>query len=1056
MLKKGLFMNRHCIHVMLIAALFVCISTGVAFARGVAEYIKTSYVAGDVKLVYNGVASDIYVAANEPVAVRRCAKDLAADIQRVTGILPVIKNTTTGLSAHAIIVGTLDSSALLKNLVSTGKISAAQVQGQWETFQIQTVAAPATGVDIGLVIVGSDRRGAVFGMYDLSENIGVSPWYWFADVAPMTQTSLVVASGAYRKGPPSVKFRGIFINDEDWGMRPWSVNTYAKADGGTGVGPTTYRRVFELLLRLKANHIWPAMHQHATPFNYYPANKFVADTFGIVMGSSHVEPLLRNCTAGCEWDSEGVGAFNYQTNAANVYSFWEKRVVANGMFENVYTMGKRGNDDQPMPEGGTTAEKVAILQTIFNDQRKMLGAHVNTDLAKVPQIFVPYKEVLDLYYAGLKVPDDIILGWVDDNHGYIESLSDETERTRSGGSGVYYHLSYWGSPTSYLWLCSTPPSLVWEEMNKAWEYEANKVWIVNVGDIKPAEISAEMFLKMAWNVPACSSGNVKSRVQSLMERDFGASVAPEIADIMEQYFRLGYARKPEHMDEGLFAIVNYGDEAQMRLDAYAALEKRATAVYTALPANLQAAFYQMVLYSVRCAMLMNQKFIYAEKSTSYGTQKRASAASYGTLAKQAYNSIQTETSYYNTSMSGGKWNRIMTYDPLGGTLANSPTVSTYSGSGAASLNTYCEGGSAATLPTLSGFNRDSAFVDLFNTGTGTVSWTATPSAPWIRLSQTSGSFTDEIRMWVSVDWSAAPTGSSVSGSISFISAGATKTITVPVFNPASPVRDKVVGFVESNGYVSMEAEHFSRITDRQSAGWRVVGGLGRTGDAVMVLPTTLASITTASAIQSTSPLMEYDFYAFSTGSATVQVYCLPNQSVGKDAAIRYAVAVDNGTPMLVDVSGGWDTNVLRAAAIGSSSVNIAAAGQHILRIWMVDPGLVIDKIVINLGGVKPSYFGPPESYANEPSVSARRNDNALIIHSQPSLFLRGKLLMFSNPLGKKCSLRIFNARGRLIASRDAETTGTFALTSKVLGPGIVFYRIAWDNDSLGGSIPMVK
>ncbi|MBN1127847.1 MAG: glycosyl hydrolase 115 family protein, partial [Chitinispirillaceae bacterium] len=716
--------TRYLVTVLVVAGL----SVSSVPARGVSEYVKTSYAAGDVKLVYDNAASDIYVAANEPLPVLRCVKDLAADIQRVTGKLPAIKNATSGLTSHAIIVGTLDNSALLRSLVSEGKINVTQVQKQWETFQIQTVANPVAGVDMALVIAGSDPRGAVYGMYDLSENSGVSPWYWFADVAPMVQSALVVSAGTYRKGPPSVKSRAIFINDEDWGIRPWSVNTFASADGGTGLGPTTYRRVFELLLRLKANHIWPAMHQQATPFNYYPANKLVADTFGIVMGSSHIEPLLRNCTAGTEWATDGVGEFNYQTNAANVYSFWEKRVIANGKYENVYTMGKRGSDDQAMPEGGTTAEKVAILQKIFADQRKILQTHVSTDLPKVPQIFIPYKEVLSLYYAGLVVPDDITIGWVDDNHGYIRSLSNAAEQARSGGSGVYYHLSYWGSPADYLWLCSTPPSLAWAEMNKAWEYKARKVWIVNVGDIKPHEIGTEMFLNMAWDVPACSAGNVKGRMRRIAERDFGSSAAPEIADILEKYFRLGYARKPEHMNAILFSIANYGDEAQKRLDDYAALEQRATVVYNTLPSELKPAFYQMVLYSLRGAMLMNQKFIYAQKSTFYEGQRRASAALYGSLATQAYRSIQTETSYYNQTMSGGKWNRMMSYNPRGQAVFNAPTVSTYTGSGGATLNVYGEGGSATTLPSMSGYNRDSAYIDLYSTGPGTITWSAAPSA----------------------------------------------------------------------------------------------------------------------------------------------------------------------------------------------------------------------------------------------------------------------------------------------------------------------------------------
>ncbi|MBN1308520.1 MAG: glycosyl hydrolase 115 family protein [Chitinispirillaceae bacterium] len=1026
-------------------------------ARGVSEYVTTTYTTGDVRLVYDNAASDIYVAANEPPAVVRCVKDLAADIQRVTGKLPAIKNSSTGLSAHAIIVGTLDNSALIKSLVSDGKINVTEVQGQWETFQVQTVANPVTGVDMALVIAGSDRRGAVYGMYDVSENIGVSPWYWFADVAPMEQTNLVVTGGTKSRESPSVKYRAIFINDEDWGIRPWSVNTYAKADGGTGLGPTTYRRVFELLLRLKANHIWPAMHQKATPFNYYPENKLVADTFGIVMGSTHIEPLLRNCTAGTEWANEGTGDFNYQTNAANVYSFWEKRIIENGKYENVYTMGKRGSDDQAMPEGGSTSEKVAILEKIFADQRKILKEHVNADLSKVPQIFIPYKEVLTLYYANLVVPDDIIIGWVDDNHGYIRSLSNVTEQARSGGSGVYYHISYWGSPADYLWLCSTPPSLVWAELNKAWEYKARNVWVVNVGDIKPAEIGMEMFLSMAWDISVCTAGNVKQRMQHIAERDFGASDAPEIADILEGYFRLGYARKPEHMNETLFSIANYGDEAQKRLDDYAALEQRATAVYNTMASDLKPAFYQKVLYPLRGAMLMNQKFIYAQKSNFYADQKRASAASYGSLAKKAYDAIQTETSYYNQTMSSGKWNRIMSSNPRGLAVFNAPSVSNYSGSGSASLNVYCEGGSATTLPSISGYNRDSAYIDLYNTGTGTIDWSTTTSAAWIRLSESSGSFSGDTRVWVSVDWNSVPTGTSLSGSISITGGGATKTVAVPIFNPASPARNEVTGFMESNKYISMEAEHFSRVTDRQSAGWRIVGGLGRTGDGVMVLPTTLAAITTASALQSSSPVMEYDFYTFTTGNATIRVYSLPNQSVGRDELMRYAVAIDNGSPQIVDVGGSWDVCVLQAARIGNTSVSLSTTGRHMLKVWMVDPGLVVDKIVIDFGGVKASYFGPPESFASQIPVKQSHHDGNIGQRiGQPGIVRSGMEFLFFNPFKRTCILSLYNARGQQMYRRAVMTEGITKIPQGYFGAGIYFYRIVWEKGERLGNIVMLK
>jgi hypothetical protein len=702
-----------------------------------------------------------------------------------------------------------------------------------------------------------------------------------------------------------------------------------------------------------------------------------------------------------------------------------------------------------MPEGSSTAAKVTILQSIFADQRTILKAHIDTNILNIPQVFIPYKEVLTVYNAGLVVPNDVTLMWVDDNHGYIRSLSNATERARSGGAGVYYHVSYWGNPADYLWLCSTPPALVWEEMNKAWEYKAKNVWVVNVGDIKPAEIETDLFLKMAWDMTQCSYDNVKNRLQQVLARDFGSDVAPEVADIMESYYRLGYSRKPEHMAFGTlsFSLDNYGDEAQLRLDAYVALEKRAALVYNGLPTNLQAAFYQMVLYPVRCAMYMNQKFLYTQKSIAYSTQQRANANTYGTKAQTAYANIQTATTYYNQTMSSGKWNRMMSYTPRSLAVFNMPTVGTYSGSGAANLKLYCEGASATTLPSFSGFNRNRYFIDLYSTGSGSIAWTTTRSASWIKLSQDTGTFTGDQRIFVTLDWDSVPKGTGISGTISFTGAGTTSSVTVPVFNPATPTRETVSGFVESNGYISMEAEHFTGRTDRQSAGWRVVGGLGRTGDAIMVLPTTLDSITTTTAIQNTSPLAEYAFYNFTTGTATATVYCIPSHRVGRstgaDSLMRYAIAVDNGTPLITKVNAAWDTNVVRAATVGKTTLTLSAAGQHTLKLWMVDQGLVVDKIVIDLGGVKTSYFGPPESFNT--ATSTRINGSVLpfaaAVTQAPSVICAGKKIYIDAQGTGDYEFSVFSLNGRMLMHERLHA-GKQCKTAPSLARGIYLYVVA--------------
>jgi len=399
------------------------------------DYVGAEPAAGRFPLVSAQAAADIFVAGDDWKVARIAAGDLAGDIERVTGRRPALKHAAADLSAHAVLVGTLGKSPVLDGLAKAGRLDVSGLRGQWETAVIAVVADPLPGVAQGLVIAGSDRRGTAYGVYELSRRIGVSPWTWWADVTPARRAALFVAPGRVNIGPPAVKYRGLFINDEMWGIRPWAAQTFAP-DEGLGLGPKTYARVFELLLRLRANYLWPAMHLQTTPFNSYPQNKVVADDYAIVMGSSHIEPLLRNNMAGAEWDREGGGAWNYQTNAAAIRAYWARRLQANGRYENVYTLGMRGRDDEPMQGGKTVPEKIALMERIFADQRALLARYVNPDLARVPQVFIPYTEVLGLYDAGMQVPGDVIICWPDDNFGYLRRLPTAAERARAGGSGI--------------------------------------------------------------------------------------------------------------------------------------------------------------------------------------------------------------------------------------------------------------------------------------------------------------------------------------------------------------------------------------------------------------------------------------------------------------------------------------------------------------------------------------------------------------------------------------------------------------------------------------------
>jgi len=618
---------------------------------------------GAFVLVESNRCAPLVVSTNDFPVVQIASRDLASDLERVTGSRPALL-TQAPNAAPAVLIGTLGHSAVIDDLVARGSLDVAGLRGQWESFLITTISNPIPGGAQALVVVGSDRRGTAFGVYELSEAIGISPWHWWADVAPEPKSNLYVTAGARRSGPPSVKYRGIFINDEDWGLQPWAAKTFEPETGD--IGPKTYGKICELLLRLKANYLWPAMHPCTKAFNHYPQNKRVADDYAIVMGSSHCEQMLRNNVT--EYDEKQIGPWDYEKNRTNILTYWQQRLAENGKFENIYTIGMRGIHDSGMPGGGNTAQKAARLQRVIDDQRDLIAKSIKPDPALVPQIFCPYKEVLPLYRHGVRVPDDVTLVWPDDNHGYIRQLSNTTEKKRAGGAGVYYHISYWGAPEDYLWLCTTPPALIWEEMHKAWEQQARTVWVVNVGDIKPGEIGIEFFLRLAWDIAPWHEDAQPVFLRAWAERNFGPQLADEIAAILDEYYRLNFAAKPEHLHLAQFTT-NY-DEIPDRLQRFSRLVARTDAVLATLPAAQRDAFYQLIAYPVRGSALVNQMHL-------SGSPEKA---------QTAYQQIQAETRYYNETVAGGKWRHMMSANPRNRPALRQPTTTATSRATATVLN----------------------------------------------------------------------------------------------------------------------------------------------------------------------------------------------------------------------------------------------------------------------------------------------------------------------------------------------------------------------------------
>lgn len=628
----------------------VCLVAGSAFARN------------PFMIVTGGTSVPIVYDQNDSPVVEVAAKALAGDIAAITTVTPVLQSTVPS-GGGAILAGTLGQSLLIDQLAANGKLSGADIRGKWETFSIQVVDNPAPGLSQALVILGSDPRGTAFGVFELSKRLGVSPWIYWADVRPEQRNELSVTLDQVVMGPPDVKYRGIFLNDEDFGLRPWAKS---KIDPDVqDIGPNTYAFIFELMLRLKANIVWPAMHLGTRAFFGYEGNREMAKRYQIVIGSSHCEPMLRNNVD--EWDhhfekeyGREPGDWRYDTNGADIYTYWNDRVaqVANEGVNGCFTVGMRGIHDGSMPGPKTVPEKVALMNQVFRDQRAMLTNHFSKPLADIPQAFIPYAEVLSLYQAGAVPPEDVTIVWADDNHGYIRKLSNPEEQKRSGGSGVYYHLSYWMPPNQdYLWLCTISPALISYEMCKAYDYGANRMWIFNVGDLKPAEMELQFAMDLGWDVDAWRPSKAAGYAQVWADETFGRDAASEISAIKAEYYRLAANGKPEHANTVRRTMTEFNE----RLAAYSALVQRVDALKPRIPAHRQDAFFQLIEYPVKGAAKLNEKIIQLVKEDYPG-------------AVAAYAEILAATAYYNTGTAGGKWNGMMDDSPRGLPVYDQPSA----------------------------------------------------------------------------------------------------------------------------------------------------------------------------------------------------------------------------------------------------------------------------------------------------------------------------------------------------------------------------------------------
>lgn len=626
----------------------------------------------------------LIIASHIENPVAAAAEMLAEDFSAVTGSKPEISNAVnTNLQKPCILAGVIGKDKQFDKILSRNKIDIASLKQHEESFRIEVTKAGDIPL---LLVIGSDSHGLAYGLLEISRRIGVSPWIWWADAVPRKKNFISFPDNFILQDYPSVRYRGIFLNDEDFGLMPWATKTLAPGSSKGEIGPKAYEKIFRLLLRLRANTIWPAMHKCTVPFYFVPGNADMAGKYGIYIGTSHCEPL--ECNIAAEWDVSRYGDYNYKTNSDSVLAYWKRRVEMTKDIPAIYTIGMRGEHDGKMEGAKTVDEQKELLQKVIDDQRKMLAETTGKSLDKIPQVFIPYKEVLDIYYNHLIVPDDITLMWCDDNFGYINRLSSPEEMKREGGSGIYYHLSYWGMPHDYLWLATTNPAQVWFEMKRAWDNGARRIWIANVGDIKPAEYLSEYFLDMAWNVGKEHSENIsgesqvnetavyENHLRQFMAREFGNEFAPELAKIMQQYYWLATIRKPEHMAwtrvyepgfaKGMTPVKDTEfsyREIMDRIQAYANLESRVRTIEERLPGVKRASFYQLVSYPVYVASLINQKLLYAQLSRQNEKSDSINASKYAAAARFAYQEIKRLTGYYNKTMCKGKWERIMSDSP---------------------------------------------------------------------------------------------------------------------------------------------------------------------------------------------------------------------------------------------------------------------------------------------------------------------------------------------------------------------------------------------------------
>ncbi|MAO66608.1 MAG: glycosyl hydrolase [Balneola sp.] len=941
------------------------ILTGLLFILvGTSVQTNAQQSEGCFDIISDGNAVPLYISQDDWDGAQRAMGDLQTDLRNVSQNTVHMQSTGIPHGPRFVMAGTIGKSPEIDALIESGKLDVSEIEGEWEAYQIQVVENPFEGIEEALVIAGSDKRGTIFGIYEISNQIGVSPWYWWADVPIEQKDNVSVLAGCKLVDMPKVQYRGIFLNDENPALYGWVHETYG------GFNHEFYGDVFELLLRQKANYIWTAMWGKAF-YDDDPLNAQTADKYGVVIGTSHHEPMAR---AHVEWERYGEGDWNYQTNEETLKEFWRTGIERLKDYEASISLAMRGDGDEAMSE----ETNVELLQRIVKDQREIIDEISPENKDRQVQLWALYKEVQDYYEQGMRVPEEVMLLAADDNWGNVRLMPrpGSEAQEHEAGWGLYYHFDYVGGPRNYKWLNTNQISRTWEQMNLVWEHKMDRMWLVNVGDLKPMEFPISFFLDHAWDPEEMTIDKMESYPAEWASYQFGEEYGEQVGNMLSEYTKYNARRKHELLSPETYSLFNF-NEAERVVKDYNDLAKRADALYEKLPQEYKDAFYQLVLFPVKASANLNELYVTTAKNRWYAEQGRAKTNEMAKGVQYLFDKDSLLTEEYHTDLADGKWNHFMSQTHIGYTYwqqppyNNIPETDTIELPDGAEMGVSVQGssewwpnsGAQAKLPAFDNLNQQDYYLEVFNRGAENFRYTAEPNSAWLKVKGMTGEVDDQERLWVYVDWEQVPEGTHT-GTITIESEDGEK---VDVQARATHHGDpqNISGFVEANGFVSIEPANYHRTVGADNAKWVEVPRLGRTGSSITPHPVTASPKDPGS---ENSPRLEYDLHLFTEGEVKVKVYLAPTLNYYMDhPGLRYGISINDEEPQVVNIHDdfNWNQVVADYANVKSTTHTISETGQHTLKIWMQDAGVVIQKIVIETGDVGETYLGPPESYRSE-------------------------------------------------------------------------------------------